>query len=471
MRKYTKRQRSTLYGKDKEGHVQVNTRYSGARHQLGKATRGKEDRVQGSRTVQEGVCVEQRGRRKEVVGGGTGSDRSSQRQDAGVTQARGPDTSRNVKIIPWRNLWKTKEDGGKQEATADGRDKSDAKEARRQVQQRQGRGKTAMEDLGKVREQAGRPRSEVRTGVTVEEQQQVRKGAKGDLTSNRQEIGPMDRYVAVEAPSNRVREKGVKKKKDEAQGPIISAANPRQKANRRARRRHLQLHRTQAQPTLNWYGFKQEVEERRVQSADFAEDITYEMMESLYRTEDLTIIAVPNKDPQMESAHKNESALASGVRVVSLNIRTLTKHKLPVLAWYLKKYAIDCLMLQDVGCTETELRYHRADLKKLIGTEAVITISLAGQQGGDDGSVGGLMTIIQTRLGLNFVNHRVDKLNLGLIQTSTCSLGGQKLNFINTYWPVENKEGPNSLWNVTLRELRTRGIKGSPLQYVQEAIL
>ena len=43
-----------------------------------------------------------------------------------------------------------------------------------------------MEDLGKVREQAGRPRSEVRTGVTVEEQQQVRKGAKGDLTSNRQ---------------------------------------------------------------------------------------------------------------------------------------------------------------------------------------------------------------------------------------------------------------------------------------------
>ena len=213
------------------------------------------------------------------------------------------------------------------------------------------------------------------------------------------------------------------------------------------------------------------MEERRVQSADFAEDITYEMMESLYRTEDLTIIAVPNKDPQMESAHKNESALASGVRVVSLNIRTLTKHKLPVLAWYLKKYVIDCLMLQDVGCTETELRYHRADLKKLIGTEAVITISPAGQQGGDDGSVGGLMTIIQTRLGLNFVNHRVDKLNLGLVQTSTCSLGGQKLNFINTYWPVENKEGPNSLWNVTLRELRTRGIKGSPLQYVQEAIL
>ena len=72
------------------------------------------------------------------------------------------------------------------------------------------------------------------------------------------------------------------------------------------------MYRTQAQPTLNWYGFKQEVEERRVQSADFAEDITYEMMESLYRIEDLTIIAVPNKDPQMEEAHKKETDLASG---------------------------------------------------------------------------------------------------------------------------------------------------------------
>ena len=214
------------------------------------------------------------------------------------------------------------------------------------------------------------------------------------------------------------------------------------------------------------------MEERKVQSADFAENITYEMMESLFKTEDLTILAVPSKDPRMESAHKDETtALASGVRIVSLHIRTLTKHRLPVLAWYLKKYAIDCLMLQDVGCTETELRYHRADLKRLMGSEAVITISPAGQQGDDDGNVGGLMTVIQTRLGLNFVNHRVDKLNLGLVQTTTCSLGGQKLNFINTYWPVENKEGPHSLWNVTLRELRTRGIKGSPLQYVQDAIL
>ena len=85
-----------------------------------------------------------------MVGGGTGSDRSSQRQDTGATHARGRDTSRDIKIIPWRNPWKTKEDGGKQEANAGGRDKSDAKEARRQVQQRQGKGKTAMEDLGKV---------------------------------------------------------------------------------------------------------------------------------------------------------------------------------------------------------------------------------------------------------------------------------------------------------------------------------
>ena len=58
MRKYTKRQRSTHYGENKEGRVQVNIRYSGARHQLGEAANGKQDRVQGSRTVREGVCVE-----------------------------------------------------------------------------------------------------------------------------------------------------------------------------------------------------------------------------------------------------------------------------------------------------------------------------------------------------------------------------------------------------------------------------
>jgi hypothetical protein len=155
---------------------------------------------------------------------------------------------------------------------------------------------------------------------------------------------------------------------------------------------------------------------------------------------------VPSKDPRMESAHKNETpSLASRVTIVSLIIRTLTKHKLPVLAWYLKKYALDCLMLQDVGCKVAELRYHRAYLTRLIGSEAVITISPTDDQGGDDGNVSGPMTVIQTRLGLNFVNHRVDKLNLGLAQTSTCSLCGQKLNFINTNWPVKNKEGLHSL--------------------------
>jgi hypothetical protein len=169
---------------------------------------------------------------------------------------------------------------------------------------------------------------------------------------------------------------------------------------------------------------KKEVEESKVQSADFAEEITYEMIESLYKTDDLTVLAVTGKTPANESAQKEETlSLASRVRIISLNIRTLTKHTLPVLAWYLKKYAIDCLMLQDVGCTEIELRYHRADLKRLIGNDAVITISPAVQQGGDEGSVGGLMTILQTRLGLTFVNHRVNKLNLGLAQTSTCSLG------------------------------------------------
>jgi hypothetical protein len=105
----------------------------------------------------------------------------------------------------------------------------------------------------------------------------------------------MDRYVAVGSSSNQTMAKGVVKNRNGTQGMIITPANPRKKANRRMRRRHLQLRRMQAQPTLNWYGFKKEVEEREVQSADFAEEITYEMMESLYKTDDLTVLAVTGK--------------------------------------------------------------------------------------------------------------------------------------------------------------------------------
>ena len=92
----------------------------------------------------------------------------------------------------------------------------------------------------------------------------------------------MDRYVAAEASSNQERVQGAKRDQGGAQGKTISPANPRQKANRRAWRRHPQLHRTQAQPTLNWYGFKHEVEERRVQSADFADGIIVQDGRSSY---------------------------------------------------------------------------------------------------------------------------------------------------------------------------------------------
>ena len=50
----------------------------------------------------------------------------------------------------------------------------------------------------------------------------------------------------------------------------------------------------------------------------------------------------------------------------------------------------------------------------------VVTIGPVGQQDGEEGQVGGLMTVIQTRLGLRFVNYKVDKLNLGLMQDITC---------------------------------------------------
>ena len=55
---------------------------------------------------------------------------------------------------------------------------------------------------------------------------------------------------------------------------IVDPKSPRKRPNRRTRRLHLQLHKIQAQPTLNWYGFKREIEEKQRHSADFTEEIT-----------------------------------------------------------------------------------------------------------------------------------------------------------------------------------------------------
>jgi hypothetical protein len=149
----------------------------------------------------------------------------------------------------------------------------------------------------------------------------------------------------------------------------VDPKHPWKRPNRRTRRLHLQLHKTQAQPTLNWYGFKREIEEKQIRSADFAE-------------EDFTIIGLTSDRGANTGMKANKKWLAEGVRFVSLNICTLTKHKLPVLAWYMQKYEVDCMMLLDVGCTKLELRYHRVELKSLLGDEKVVTISPAGQHGG-----------------------------------------------------------------------------------------
>jgi hypothetical protein len=112
----------------------------------------------------------------------------------------------------------------------------------------------------------------------------------------------------------------------------VDPKNPRKCPNRRTRRLHLQLYKTQSQPTLSWYGFKREIKEKQIHSADFAEEITYEAMERLYKVEDFTIIGLTCDRGTDTEREENKERLAEGVRIVSLNIRTLTKHKLPVLA-------------------------------------------------------------------------------------------------------------------------------------------
>jgi hypothetical protein len=49
-----------------------------------------------------------------------------------------------------------------------------------------------------------------------------------------------------------------------------------------------------------------------------------------------------------------------------------------------------------------------------------VTIAPAGQAGGEEGQVGGLMTIIQSHSGLVFVTHKVNKLELRRHYTTSC---------------------------------------------------
>jgi hypothetical protein len=83
--------------------------------------------------------------------------------------------------------------------------------------------------------------------------------------------------------------------------------------------------------------------------------------------QDFTFIGDTDHHGTLTSRPCIEGIPTDAVPIVSMNIRTLTKHKLPVLAWYVCKYAMDCMMLQVFGCTEIKLRYLQNELKHLLG--------------------------------------------------------------------------------------------------------
>ena len=518
MKKYEKRQRSTLYKEDKEGHVKVDISHSAARHSQSRicvtqyeaagSKRGREELVAKAEAKEIlRHCVQVR---RDYVGGGTGKDPNSPSKQQMVrstqdrrSMAKAQAYPEDGKKISGMTAQKSRSESalgveanhstGKAKVASDDGSREGKKvlvkvatetTERKVIEQlRKGKRKRVAwesrttEDTNNGAKECSETPAKYLNEVAGtdkmcnDKHRQAKAATEGTMKSSTSN-GPMDKYLkgkgsVTRPPHTQSETPGTSSKRER----IVDPKNPRRRPNRRTRRLHLQLHKVQAQPTLNWYGFKREIEEKQIHSADFAEEITYAMMESLYKVEDFTIIGVNRDNATDTGTQANMERLAEGVRIVSLNIRTLTKHKLPILAWYMQKYEVDCLMLQDVGCTELELRYHRVELKSLLGEETVITISPAGQQGGDEGQVGGLTTVIQTRLGLRFSNHKMDKLNLGLTQTTSCTINGQTLHLINTYWPVENKEGPNSLWNTTIREMRKRDIRGTPLQYVQDTIL
>ena len=92
-------------------------------------------------------------------------------------------------------------------------------------------------------------------------------GTKKTSTSN----GPMDKYLKGKGSVTRpLHTQSETPRTFSTRERIVDPRNPRRRPNRRTRRLHLQLHKVQAQPTLNWYGFKREIEEKQIHSADFA---------------------------------------------------------------------------------------------------------------------------------------------------------------------------------------------------------
>ena len=340
MRKYVKRQRSTLYKEDKEGHVQVDIRHSAARHSQSRICVTQYDEAVGSKRGREELvtkakevlrhCVQVR---RDYVGGGTGKDPSSSSKQQ---MARGTQDRRSMakaqayledgKKISGMTAQKTRLESalGVEANHSTGKAKVVPEDCSREGEKVLAKIATeTTERKGIEKQRKGkRKRVEWKTGTTEDTNNDAKEcpkttakhlnevpgpeqmskdkhrqatadaeGTKKTSTSN----GPMDKYLkgkgSVTRPPHTQSETP---RTFSTRERIVDPRNPRRRPNRRTRRLHLQLHKVQAQPTLNWYGFKREIEEKQIHSADFAEEITYATMESLYKVEDFTIIGLPS---------------------------------------------------------------------------------------------------------------------------------------------------------------------------------
>jgi hypothetical protein len=292
MRKYVKRQRSTLYKEDKEGHVQVDIRHSAARHSQSRICVTQYDEAVGSKRGREELvtkakevlrhCVQVR---RDYVGGGTGKDpnSSSKQQMARGTQDR-------------RSMAKAQEDPGdsktlsgttaqkKRLASALGAEENhslgkakvvpddcsrEGKEVLVKVatetterkgieQQRKGKRKRVewktgtTEDTNNDAKECPKTTAKHLNEVPGPEQMSKDKhrqatadaeGTKKTSTSN----GPMDKYLkgkgSVTRPPHTQSETP---RTFSTRERIVDPRNPRRRPSRRTRRLHLQLHKVQA---------------------------------------------------------------------------------------------------------------------------------------------------------------------------------------------------------------------------------
>ena len=161
------------------------------------------------------------------------------------------------------------------------------------------------------------------------------------------------------------------------------------------------------------------------------------------------------------------------IRIATMNINGLSKHKLPVLLTYIEKKNIDVLCLQDTRLDEKDSKFISTLIKRHYnGTNIQVRIAPVPTAVKRADRVGGQLVIVYGKWAQRVTNFYKDHTHMGLLTGTTLQAHQHKILILSTYWPIKPAEQNNNsqLWNKVLRYLRELGDHSSPIDYIKHTI-